>query len=659
MTKNRSTTTSNPSKTGMAAESATVSNAAGTPIYISVDTDKNQSLIHAVPNSNIPTLYVNASYDKAGTQPVPSAEIVFSFCPAYYGDPRRGGASTASVWPLSQRVSIVNGKGSCSGFAAGVCTGDIWRQESDRDMFGTAYIYAHGTDISGLPFTDADKPYMAAFTVKVAVMPVAASSKCRLVMAAGNNQFMFEPPGYSRPGPMSSPLLGMLVNEDDSTIVTGVPIEYSGRINLYFQDLVKDQPNPHNSVYVIVAETRNGFPSSTTPYCAESQEPTPQPVSVSVPSMSDVAPLTFEWHTSAVSPANATALFPSMGNMQSTRPNTLFPHNLTTAVFNDSVNPATPLIGAIITYEITSGNAVFDYTETVVDGQFTPVSPTKANCYCFSSYLVPSPYVKPTSDNGVVTITATCADALQTATFTLLISASAPIPSTPSSTSKITLINDGQTTSPGLAFGNRLQAKVQDSFGAPVENVLLTFTITSDATFDINDKPDLLEDATPSTARARTNASGVATAPKIIAGNATGDVKVQVATPIAAPQTYTLHVQSGTINPGDGDAYRIDVLTGSRLSMSRDGQASPQFALTDTTSGRRMPNTPMQMDVGNTGGASVSFSLTDPTMQSTTVTTNDEGIALVTVYSADAAGSATLLASYPGADSKTVIISVS
>ncbi|WP_233237763.1 hypothetical protein [Bordetella sp. LUAb4] len=226
-------------------------------------------------------------------------------------------------------------------------------------------------------------------------------------------------------------------------------------------------------------------------------------------------------------------------------------------------------------------------------------------------------------------------------------------------TAKITLLHDGQTTSTGQAFGTRLQASVQDSFAKPVENLLLTFTIPSGATFDINDKPDLLVDVTASTARVLTNASGVATAPNIIAGSATGDVKVQVSTPVAATQTYTLHVQSGTLNPGDGDTYRIDVLTGSRLSMSKHGQASPQFKLTNTVTGRIVPNQPMQMDIGNTGGASVSFSRTDPTMQSTTATTNDSGIALVTVYSADAAGSATLLASYPGADSKTVIISVS
>ncbi|WP_233237760.1 hypothetical protein [Bordetella sp. LUAb4] len=761
---------------GASGNAAQASVAAATPIYIAVDTDKNQSLIRTQSNEALPTLYVKAFYDQAHTQPVASANIVFSFCPAFYGDPRRGGASTAGVWPLSQTVSVVNGEGSCSGFTTGVCTGDIYRQESDRDQFGTAYIYAHSTDISGAPFTDDDKPRMAVFTVKVAVKPVAAGDKCRLIIAGGDNQFL--PLGNKLP--LSSPLLAVLINDDDSTIVTGVPIAYNGfygNKNTEFPNLSQDQVQT-DMEWSVAATTRNGFPSSSRPYTTSANQGTAK---ASVPSMPKVDTLTFVARTASSPPANATALFPSSGNMQSTQPNTQFPHNLTTATLNDSVSPATPLLGIVVTYEITSGNAVFDYTRTVAGGEITQISTTKAQSFSGSSYLVPSPYVSPTSDNGVVSITASTDDAVHFATFILRISASAPIPNSPSSSSdtyyvdvdkgnlqdqllrtpyevaltasawtkdrqpvsggsitfdvqpdtaigafnntapspivngiatassllpfsifsssstsdygtftvrayptgvdpataapgqvaiytertwrgpsaKIFLINDGQTTSPGLAFHTRLQAKVQDSFNAPVESVLLTFTITSGATFDINDKPDLLVDVSPSTARVRTNASGIATAPNIIAGNTTGDVKVQVSTPVAATQTYTLHVQSGTINPGDGDAYRIDVLTGSRLSMSKHGQASPQFALTDTTSGRRMPNTPMQMDVGNTGGASVSFSLTDPTMQSTTVTTNDEGIALVTVYSADATGSATLLASYPGADSKTVIISVS
>ncbi|WP_233237762.1 hypothetical protein [Bordetella sp. LUAb4] len=773
MTNKRPATTAPSSKASVTTANAAVSNAAGTPIWITVDTEKSPSLIRLLPNQALPTLYVKAFYDQANTQPVASANIVFSFCPAFYGDPRRGGASTASVWPLSQTVSIVNGQGSCSGFTAGVCTSDIYRQESDRDQFGTAYIYAHSADISGTPFTDADKPRMALFTVKIAVKPVALSNRCRLVMGAGDKQFIFKP----EQGLRSSPLLAIAVNEGDSTIVTGPSATYNGQQIVMFQSLLGDLPQEEGA-YTIKATTQNGFPSSTIPFRPDTIVETGI-VTVAVPG---AGALTFNWHGTDTVPANATALFPSTGNIQSTLPNTPFPHNLVTATFNDSVTPATPRLGVTVTYEITTGNAVFDYTRTVSGGQVTRISDTKAQSVSSSSYLAPSPYLSPTTANGVVSVTASTDAATQLATFILLISTSTSTPVTPPSTSsgyyvevdkgdlqdqilrtpypitltasvldknrlpagtgsitfdvpggdtaagsfassapspvvngiatassltpftifsssatsdygtfkvrayptgvnpataapgqvaiytertwrgataKITLLHDGQTTSTGQAFGTRLQASVQDSFAKPVENLLLTFTIPSGATFDISDKPDLLVDVTASTARVLTNASGVATAPNIIAGNATGDVKVQVTTPVAATQTYTLHVQSGTINPGGGGTYRIDVLTGSRLSMSRNGQASPQFKLTNTMTGRIVPNQPMQMDIGNTGGASVSFSRTDPTMQSTTVTTNDDGIALVTVYAADAAGSATLLASYPGADSKTVIISVS
>lgn len=159
---------------------------------------------------------------------------------------------------------------------------------------------------------------------------------------------------------------------------------------------------------------------------------------------------------------------------------------------------------------------------------------------------------------------------------------------------------DGQQTPPGTAFPLSLAVLATAASAAPVPQLLLRAAMTGPAVFDRSDAGVAVVYVNEQTVLMRTDASGRARMPRVVAGQTEGSVYVNVSSPVAAsPAHFSLRVSQETA-PTDGAKYEIQWYgTSEGLQVQSNMVTTVGFIVRDIATERPAAGKPMAISIDN------------------------------------------------------------
>ena|GEM_PF-780406 len=302
-----------------------------------------------------------------------------------------------------------------------------------------------------------------------------------------------------------------------------------------------------------------------------------------------VAPATFSLTNTSGAPASITA---TSGASQSATINTNFANPLVAAVRDSGGNP---VFGVTVTFKAPPGSGA---SGIFSNGLTSATAVTNASGVATSSVFTAN------SKTGSYNVTVAATGVAITATFSL--TNTARVPATISATS-----GSIQNSAINTTFANPLAATVLDSGGNPVSGVTVTFTAPASGASG--------SFAGSVIATVVTNASGVATSPKITANSAAGSYAV-VATVagVGTPASFLLTNIAGaaasiTATAGGGQSATVNTAF-----------ASPLVATVLDSGGNPVAGAIVTFKAPPGSGASGTF----VGLSSTTATTDASGVAM-------------------------------
>ncbi|ALM84794.1 hypothetical protein [Bordetella sp. N] len=218
-----------------------------------------------------------------------------------------------------------------------------------------------------------------------------------------------------------------------------------------------------------------------------------------------------------------------------------------------------------------------------------------------------------------------------------------------------------QTTKPNTVFAQQLKAKVTESNGASVvPDLLVNFMILgSRATFELS-TATVEPTSTPSQAVVRTDASGIATSPKILAGPDEDTVTVLAKTIVSTtPASFTLNIKNDDIPPPTGDyMYDLLPLSGKPATVDLNAWNMLDWQVWDYETGSvASGSVKCDITLQNANGTQLSFSQT--TSQTTTTVTSSAGTLEVPVFGGTVqASGATITAQVDGNQSAPSVVPI-